>query len=38
MLKIMLMALAVVALGGPAVAQEFQFEAPPLFDNCGDAS
>jgi len=38
MLKTLLVALAIVALGGPAVAQEFQFEASPLFDNCGDTS
>ncbi|MCS0494730.1 transporter substrate-binding domain-containing protein [Ancylobacter sp. MQZ15Z-1] len=38
MLKSVLAALFVAVLGTGAIAQEFQFEAPPLFDNCGDPS
>lgn len=38
MLKTVLTALFVAVTGAAAVAQEFQFEAPPLFDNCGDPS
>lgn len=38
MLKTVLAALFVAVTGATAVAQEFQFEAPPLFDNCGDPS
>jgi ABC-type amino acid transport substrate-binding protein len=38
MLKTVLTALFVAATGASAMAQEFQFEAPPLFDNCGDPS
>lgn len=38
MLKTVLAALFVAVTGASAMAQEFQFEAPPLFDNCGDPS
>lgn len=38
MLKTMLAALLAAVVSVSASAQEFQFEAPPLFDNCGDAS
>ena len=38
MLKTVLTALFVAVTGATAMAQEFQFEAPPLFDNCGDPS
>jgi polar amino acid transport system substrate-binding protein len=38
MLKTVLTALFVAVTGASAMAQEFQFEAPPLFDNCGDPS
>lgn len=38
MLKSVLAALFVAVVSTGAVAQEFQFEAPPLFDNCGDPS
>jgi ABC-type amino acid transport substrate-binding protein len=38
MLKSVLAALFVAVVSTGALAQEFQFEAPPLFDNCGDPS
>lgn len=38
MLKTVLAALFAAVVSVSASAQEFQFEAPPLFDNCGDPS
>jgi ABC-type amino acid transport substrate-binding protein len=38
MKHVVLTAICLVALAGPAPAQEFRHEAVPLFDNCGDPS
>jgi polar amino acid transport system substrate-binding protein len=38
MLRAISLACFIIALAAPVAAQEFRFEAVPLFDNCGDPS